>query len=496
MIIGVAYYAIWMFIINTGAASEDNSKKIRVGISYGSSVTSSYNIMSTNGFAIGYQEMTTENKAFKPVMTTAAKKLTISVASSDGLKVTDPSNNKVIFECSGEVLGIKASGTGTGALIKTDSGYTYEGVFAFSRYTGDGANGVAVTNVLGLETYVEGVLPYEISSSWHIEAQKAFSVAARSYAIGNIGKHEKSYGFDLCNTTNCQVYRGCGGVTSTVKEAVLATKGKVITYNGKAVALYYCSSTGGVTVSAEDCWGGKGAPYMTAVSTPWERYMDYSNGFWTVEVSPTELCNYLSGTKGYTNLKGAIASIDVTYAANSTYVKSITFTDSSGNKKTVTNTDSVRGALGGYVKSANFVVGKGSVEYTASAVKADANVKKPIIDLASFFVMTKSGGNNSVNGTSPVSVLTSSGTAGSVSKAAVITKNGVQGIGAGGYTSTVSKYTQRAQSSGNFVFVGKGWGHGVGLSQYGTKDLGEFGYTWDEILTLYVPTAKIENYVK
>ena len=60
-----------------------------------------------------------------------------------------------------------------------------------------------------------------------------------------------------------------------------------------------------------------------------------------------------------------------------------------------------------------------------------------------------------------------------------------------GYKTTYANKTATATASGNFIFAGKGWGHGVGLSQYGTKDLAEFGYTYDRILAAYVPAAEI-----
>ncbi|MBQ7827152.1 MAG: SpoIID/LytB domain-containing protein, partial [Clostridia bacterium] len=304
-------------------------------------------------------------------------KSAVSAAAGTDATVSSPSSSAVsVLTSSGEVkfefengtatyLGLRPAGE-EDVYMRADNNYIYEGAFMYKR-SGDL---ISVINMIGLETYIEGVLPYEISSSWHIEAQKAFSIAARSYAMGNRGKHYKSYGFDLCCTTDCQVYRGAGGVTDTVKSAVAATAGEILMYGGKVATLYYSSSTGGCTVSAKDCWGGDGAPYLTAVSTPWERYADYSNGLWTAEVSPTELCEYLRG-KGYTTLTGSIASVSVeSRAEGSDYVKSLKITDTSGNSVTINNTDKVRIGLSKYLKSANFNVGRGSVTYTVSKVTA------------------------------------------------------------------------------------------------------------------------------
>lgn len=405
------------------------------------------------------------------------------------------STGKIIFEYengTSRYLGLKPAGSGE-VYMKADNNYIYEGTFMYKR----SGNLIMVINMLPLETYIEGVLPYEISSSWHIEAQKAFAIAARSYAMGNRKKHYTSYGFDLCSTTNCQVYRGAGGVTDTVKKAVADTAGEILMYNGKVATLYYSSSTGGCTVSAEDCWGGTSAQYLQAVSTPWERYADYGKGLWTTEVSPAELGDYLR-SKGYTSLKGNIASVQVVEnAKNSTYVKSLKVTDTSGNSVTITNTDKVRTALSKYVNSANFVVGRGSVAYTVASVTASTEtLPYNLQDMSSVYVMT-SGGKVLSGGGAGTYVASGSGksTVGS-SDGCVLTADNAGGNGdtvTNGYAVTYSNKTATASSSKNFIFAGKGWGHGVGLSQYGTKDLAEFGYTYDKILKAYVSAAAIKN---
>lgn len=407
----------------------------------------------------------------------------VSVLASDG---------SVKFEYSmdeSRCLGLVPSGD---SYIRTDNGYNYKGTFAYKR----SGNKLTVINIVFLETYIEGVLPYEISSTWPAEAQKAFAVAARSYAIGNRGKHYTSYGFDLCSTTNCQVYRGHGGVNDAVRSAVAETAGQILTYNGKAVSLYYSSSTGGCTVSAEDCWGGKSAPYLTAVTTPWERYVNYSNGLWTAEVTPSELCTYLRN-KGYTTLSGEIADITIdSLAASSTYVRSVTFTDTSGNSVTITNTDKIRTTLSAYLKSANFTVARGKNTYTVQTVTANTqNIPYSSFNTSSFDLITSYGQIGS-NGALP-KVYTGSGILDVTSPAYVITAANVSGDGGtsiiDGYTTSYETRTYTASSQNNFVFVGKGWGHGVGLSQWGTRDLADFGYNYKDILKMYVPSLTISS---
>ena len=112
--------------------------------------------------------------------------------SGTGVSVVDPDTDRILFEydsADGTSLGLKAIHDGQVNYIKTPAKNVYDGVFAYTRYRGEGVDGVAVTNVLTLDQYVEGVLPYEISNVWPMETQKAFAIAARSYAAHILGRH-------------------------------------------------------------------------------------------------------------------------------------------------------------------------------------------------------------------------------------------------------------------------------------------------------------------
>ena len=67
-----------------------------------------------------------------------------------------------------------------------------------------------VVNAVALEDYVKGVVPYEMSSGWPVEALKAQAICARTYGAYHIGAYAEE-GFDLTDDTECQVYRGLGG---------------------------------------------------------------------------------------------------------------------------------------------------------------------------------------------------------------------------------------------------------------------------------------------
>ncbi len=123
--------------------------------------------------------------------------------------------------------------------------------------------GLTIINDIDMENYIKGVVPAEMPSSWNIEAQKAQAIAARSYALANMGKRLE-YGYDLLDTPQDQNYMGVSGETLQTNRAVDITSGQVLVYNGKIISAYYHASSGGHTLSAKRVWG-KNIPYLQAV---------------------------------------------------------------------------------------------------------------------------------------------------------------------------------------------------------------------------------------
>ncbi len=118
---------------------------------------------------------------------------------------------------------------------------------------------VTVVNVIGLEDYVRGVVPNELSYP-ALEALKAQAIAARTYAVKNRGQFS-SEGFDLLPTTRSQVYRGLTSETSLTSQAVDQTRGVVATYNGEPINALYTSTCGGRTEDAENIFN-QAIPYL------------------------------------------------------------------------------------------------------------------------------------------------------------------------------------------------------------------------------------------
>lgn len=122
---------------------------------------------------------------------------------------------------------------------------------------------LTVINDVELEDYLKGVVPSEMPSGWELEALKAQAVAARSYALANLGKRASS-GYDLKDTPEDQAYGGASVETIKTNEAVASTSGLVLTYNMKVVPAYYSASAGGQTINASAVWGND-LPFVRSV---------------------------------------------------------------------------------------------------------------------------------------------------------------------------------------------------------------------------------------
>jgi stage II sporulation protein D len=114
---------------------------------------------------------------------------------------------------------------------------------------------------VSLETYVARVLAGEAEPAAPPAAQQALAIAVRTFAIVNARRHAKE-GFDLCDTTHCQVPRAS---TASTRDAALATAGRILTYRGAPAAVFYSANCGGRSESPSEVWPGVSFPYMVPV---------------------------------------------------------------------------------------------------------------------------------------------------------------------------------------------------------------------------------------
>ena len=134
-------------------------------------------------------------------------------------------------------------------------------------YTGDlhlSVQGGSLQAVLAspVEEYLMGVVPYEMSDDFPLEALKAQAIAARTYTLGNVKPGEP---YDMTDTTNDQVYYGLNSLKVNAIKAVAETTGIACFFNNTLAQCYYTASNGGFTESALNAWGRENIPYLGIV---------------------------------------------------------------------------------------------------------------------------------------------------------------------------------------------------------------------------------------
>jgi len=121
--------------------------------------------------------------------------------------------------------------------------------------------------VVGIEQYLRGVVGAESPSNWPAAELEAQAIAARSFAVAA----QPQSGFDLYATTASQVYDGVAAETSQTDAAVAATRGEVVTYDGRPIEAYYFASSGGETEDVQNAFiGATPEPYLQAVPDPFD----------------------------------------------------------------------------------------------------------------------------------------------------------------------------------------------------------------------------------
>ena len=371
--------------------------------------------------------------------------------SSTGVTVIVTGTDTILFEfdCGGsENLGILPIETRE-KTVTWFRGYRYYGGFEYQRASGGNIN---VINVVDLEDYVKCVIPWEMSKDWPVEALKAQAVCARTYAVCQT-KH-RAQGFDICATTHCQVYQGTAASGANSDAAVDQTAGEFLYYSGRLVqeAVYY-SSNGGASEDSLNVWGndvgylkGKIDPYEGKIASIIPRYN------WSTTFTASELTTLLNN-RGYGI--GTVKNAYVSAYTDTGNVYSITFTGTSGSKTIVR--EACRSLLN--LRSQRFTIGGGGSENAYSVNDTGESVA-----LSAASAVDSSGKSSALSGN--VYVITSSGT---------------------------SQLEQRTTTSGSgsFVISGSGYGHNVGMSQWGAYSMANLGYSYRDILQFYYTDVSI-----
>lgn len=380
-------------------------------------------------------------------------------ASSSCITVVATGTTRILFQFdygTSASLAVKARPDESGEKPQTwFKNYKYYGAFQYTRLTG---GDITVVNVVDMDDYIKGVVPYEMNTQWPLEALKAQAVCARTYAAARVDAH-KSYGFDLCRTVCCQTYYGTNSAGEGSDMAVDETSGQYITYNDELCQVFYFSSDGGATENCENVFN-EAIPYLRGVYDPYEDYVDTGRKNWSYTYTAEEITSILQ-MKGYNCAD--IVSITPTYTEMGN-IYSLKFTDSRGKNWTFSkyNASSIlySPTYDKYTYSMRFTIAgedqpAGTVLYANSA--ADA-----LEDLSEVYALGADGTVQKIVSSGSVSVMTGAG----------LEEVSVLGGGA-------------AIAADEYTITGSGWGHNVGLSQYGAKAMAEQGMNYKDILEFY-----------
>lgn len=323
----------------------------------------------------------------------------------------------------------------------------YRGRMEIGRY---GKTTLTAVNILPMEEYLYSVVSSEMPSAWHEEALKAQAVCARSYALINAeygGVSNAKKGYNIVDTISSQVYKGFLAESIKARQAVNDTKGEMVYYNNKVVTTYFFSTSGGSTEDSGNVWETK-RPYLRSVPYVYEG--DSPRISWQVTMTKEKISSLLLKQGKKIGLVSNLTPIQISLSGR-------------------INTIQVEG-------SDAFMLLKGITLRT-------------VLNLYSTkFKIIKKG-----DIPDAVTILSSNGTEnGRISDMYIVSASGVEKA-----SQQLEQYiVQSADNLWNYprlaptestelLFAGMGYGHGVGMSQYGAKAMAEAGFTYKEIIEYY-----------
>ncbi|WP_144666242.1 SpoIID/LytB domain-containing protein [Bacillus altitudinis] len=286
------------------------------------------------------------------------------------------------------------------------------------------------------EDYLKGVVPNEMPASWHVEALKAQAVAARTYSVKSIGKV-------VPDTTAFQVYGGYNWYTNSTK-AVDATKGKVLKYNNQLISATYYSSNGGYTEASEEVWGNA-LPYLVAKQDT----KDPVNA-WTLKLSKKQLGTTLTASKAASEWSKAKEANAADLAGLKSWLLK--------NKETAASDMRIA-----------------SISSLTFSGKTKGQRAKTVSIKLNYHLKNKTGTYT-------------------VNKSTTASMKMTEFRTVMGATKVKSTFASVKNNTNDFTISGKGYGHGIGMSQYGAKARAESGNSYSSILSFYYPGTKLTNY--
>ncbi|MGF7045920.1 stage II sporulation protein D [Paenibacillus sp. DS2015] len=371
-----------------------------------------------------------------------------------------------------------------GTKVVERSQRSYRGAFEISSYNGQ----MSLVNEVPIEQYLYSVVGGEVPSSWAEEALKTQAVAARSYAKFQNNKFKIA---DVVDTTLSQVYNGISSEAPSITKAVDATRGEVLMKNGKVVEAIFSSNSGGVTADSSEVWNSVNDTFASVASEEdisaqknmkmWY-YVLLNNGVtgYVREDNVNELASKTQSGLG-----------QLTVTAKDTNVRPIPLIQSSVSAVSKLNPGDTATILDKVTESNSYswVRGPYTSDELLKSMKGKTTTKLP--STINTLEVTKRGPSGraieiQVNG----QVLEV--------KYADMFRSALNGLPSTLFDIVpIESYNVLASdgikmnTSQKFMFVGRGNGHGLGLSQWGAKGMADAGSNYQDILRHYYQNVTI-----
>lgn len=320
----------------------------------------------------------------------------------------------------------------------------YRGVVGFYVIEG---NRLLSINKADVEDYLKGVVPSEMPASWPLEALKVQAIAARSYAISYIDRSYRSP-YDVVDNQNSQVHSGISGERESTNRAVEETRGQLIYYNNSVISAFYHSTSGGSTDNSENVWR-YALPYIRGVDDPYSNISPYTD--WDITLTEQELIVSLNES-GYD--VHTIYDINVKSISEFNRVLELSILTDKG--EIILEKEETRTVIGYSKLRSTWYTFEGNNR--AQVLTADGFTSK---NIGGTTVM-RSDRNNTILYKSNADVLTSTG------RYAIPT------------------------SADAYLVVGRGFGHSLGMSQYGARGMAEAGFNYIDIIKHYYTGVEVK----
>jgi stage II sporulation protein D len=377
-------------------------------------------------------------------------------------------------------------------------GHSFRGQFEFFR----GKKGaLIVLNVVPLEDYLLGVVPSEMPSNWPPEALRAQAVAARTFAISRMLDHIYDT-YDVYDDQSAQVYLGVRGENERSTQAVRDTAGQVLTYNGTPITAYFFSDAGGYTKDGK-------LPYLRAKPS---KYPKSPHNSWRIPLKAEDLARFAEkcGTP-----VGKLRSVSSENDPVSAYLIRIIIEGERGTCEIGANKlreliglermKSTRAWLEPPAGAVQSAAGSSPAKSTPRVAIATADAtstgivlegwSKPSVACAKGVFALKLRNLFAWNGRSLARCdkrvfIWSNGAA---DGAASIVDDRAAPADASAASAAAGSITVPVGADG-VVLAGSGYGHGLGLSQYGARQLAEEGKNYRDILLYFYTGVELVNW--